>query len=93
MKREAETFILEECESISPTILRPGLVYHERDRPWSVPLGIASNISSTFSRGRTPSGTHLRVLADITIKEALSELQAERESKIITSEEMRAKFF
>ena len=93
MKREAETFLLEECESISPTILRPGLVYHDQERPWSVPLGIASNLSSTITQGRTPSGTNLRTLADVTIREALMELQDERISKIITSEEMRAKVF
>lgn len=74
MKREAEAFLIEECESLSPTILRPGLVYHDHERPWSVPLGIASNLGSAFSRGKTPSGTNLRTLADITIREALLEL-------------------
>ena len=93
MKREAETFLLEECGQLSSTILRPGLVYHDHERPWSVPLGIASNLTSSFTRGRTPSGTNLRTLADVTINEALSDLKGERTTKIIGSEEMRAKLF
>ena len=51
MKREAEQFLENdpECqENLYNVILRPGLVYHEQERPISVPLGLASNLVHTF---------------------------------------------
>ena len=73
MKREAETFLINQCDSVSPIIIRPGLVYHDMERPWSVPMGIAANIGSTITGGRAPAGTNLRILADVTINEAMRE--------------------
>ena len=51
MKREAEQFLEKdpECqENLYKVILRPGLVYHEQERPISVPLGLASNLVHSF---------------------------------------------
>jgi len=55
MKREAEIYLMEECESLFAAIVRPGLVYHETERPWSMPLGLFSNLSYAL----TPSGSRL----------------------------------
>ena len=73
MKREAENFLINQCDSVSPSIIRPGLVYHDLERPWSVPLGIAANVGSALTGGRAPAGTNLRTLADVTISEAIKE--------------------
>ena len=59
-------------------ILRPGLVYHDTERPWSYPLGQLSNIASKLSKKVPvlpdgPPGTDLRILADVTIKEAMQQ--------------------
>ena len=37
-KLEAEKYILEECQNIKPTMLRPGFIYDKADRWWSMPL-------------------------------------------------------
>ena len=72
LKREAEDFLISECPALHTSIIRPGLVYHDSERPWSLPLGLFSNLTHTLSGGRGgPPGTSLRVLADITIREAL----------------------
>ena len=72
LKREAEDFLISECPALHTSIIRPGLVYHQSERPWSLPLGFLSNLTHTLSGGRGgPPGTSLKVLADITIREAL----------------------
>ena len=75
MKREAEDYLLSKCDSLSASIVRPGLVYHERERPWSMPLGLISNLSHALTPPSTrlqgPPATNLKVLADVIIREAL----------------------
>jgi hypothetical protein len=45
MKREAEDYLLtdEEVSSLNPVILRPGLVWHQGERQWSLPLKFATD--------------------------------------------------
>jgi hypothetical protein len=67
MKKEAEDFLTTQ-ENLYGAVLRPGLVYHESERPAVMPLGLLSNIAHTVtsmtSTGKTvPPGTDLRVLA------------------------------
>lgn len=73
LKWEAEDFLKTDCDALYSAIIRPGLVYHDSERPWSMPLGLFANLSHALSRGSGPPGTNLRVLADVTIKEALKE--------------------
>ena len=44
MKEQAEAFLINNCPNISPVILKPGLVWHENERSWSVPLKIETDI-------------------------------------------------
>ena len=70
-------------------ILKPGLVWHEQERTWSVPFKIASDIGYELNKkiiSQLPGNSliqpfipqsgsiHLRVLADFAIKGALGEL-------------------
>ena len=97
MKLEAEEFLINQCSSMYSAILRPGLVYHEQERPWSIPLGVASNLghkllSKVDASKAGPPGTNLRVLVDHIIKEALTSHNDERGSghKIIRAAEMKS---
>ena len=99
MKREAEQFLIEECDSLYSAIIRPGLVYHQSERPWSVPLGLFSNFSHSVTKGSGPPGTSLRVLADVTIREALKDRQQDDKRKdneerhtIISAADMKTPF-
>ena len=49
MKREAEQYLMRDCDSLFAAILRPGLVYHDTERPWSMPLGLISNLSHSVT--------------------------------------------
>lgn len=98
MKREAEQYLIKNCDSLFAAILRPGLVYHDTERPWSVPLGLLSNLSHTMALAGSsgPPGTNLRVLAEHTIQEAVTvhtnDLQAVARHKIITAAQMKTSF-
>ena len=46
MKRQAEDYLIydEDCEQkLNPVILRPGLVWHQNERQWSLPLKLATD--------------------------------------------------
>ena len=79
MKKEAEDYIIsDEVGNLYSVILRPGLVYHETERPWSVPLGKAADLGSSVSGlfnsfgllPKGPPGTDLRILSGLTIEQA-----------------------
>ena len=40
-KRDAEKFLLDECDFLDATILRPGFIVSKQDRWWSIPLSVA----------------------------------------------------
>ena len=42
MKLEAEDYLISE-EKLNAVILRPGLVWHPREREWSLPFKIATD--------------------------------------------------
>jgi len=44
MKEQAESFLLNNCPELIPIILKPGLVWHEGERNWSVPFKVATDI-------------------------------------------------
>ena len=94
MKLEAEDFLINNCDSIFSSIIRPGLVYHDKERPWSLPLGLLSNLGHTVTNGQGPPGTSLRVLADITVREALKDRSDDESSghQIISAVEMKTPF-
>ena len=37
-KRQGEQFLLDECNNLTPFILRPGFIYNKEHRGWSIPL-------------------------------------------------------
>ena len=98
MKWEAEKFMIDECDALYKAILRPGLVYHQGERPWSMPLGLLSNLTHKVSGGQGPPGTNLRVLADITIREALKvhnddqNTDEKKQYTIISAADMKTRF-
>lgn len=65
-----------------------------------MPLGLLSNLSHTLSNGSGPPGTNLRVLADITIREALKDHKIspkaaksqEQRHTIISASDMKTQF-
>ena len=87
--------MLKECEALFAAILRPGLVYHDTERPWSVPLGLAANLTHRVT-GSGPPGTNLRVLVDHTIREALRDHQTDDRTSqrhvIISALDMKTSF-
>ena len=50
MKEQAELFLLSSCPELIPVILKPGLVWHEQERSWSVPFKIASDIGYEINK-------------------------------------------
>ena len=70
----------EECPHLDVIVLRPGLVYSNVLRPWSVPMGLASTIGSKLTGQfgcdalKMPAGTSLTSLGDFTLKELNSNL-------------------
>lgn len=45
-KKEAEQYILsEECENLTPTIIRPGFIVDKNHRWWSIPLGAVVDLA------------------------------------------------
>ena len=44
-KIEAENFVINECEHIKPTMLRPGFVVDREHRIWSPPLGMVVDLA------------------------------------------------
>jgi len=44
MKLEAEDYLMSNCPNLNVVILRPGFVWHEQERPWSVPIKAMSDI-------------------------------------------------
>lgn len=96
MKREAEEYLGAnyECrENLYNVILRPGLVYHDKERPVSMPLGFASNLVHSLGGipgiGQQPAATNLKHLADFTIREALVKRE-KAGNKLIDSTQMKA---
>eukprot|EP00794_Sanderia_malayensis_P019890 gene19890-21832_t len=43
-KREAEEFLLMQLNNIKPTIIRPGFITSQTERPWSIPLKYAVDV-------------------------------------------------
>jgi len=43
MKEQAESFLLNSCPDLTPVILKPGLVWHENERAWSLPFKFATD--------------------------------------------------
>jgi hypothetical protein len=93
---------LNNCPELIPVILKPGLVWHEQERAWSVPFKIASDFGYQLNKNLIShlpgnqliqpfipqSGSiHLRVLTDFVIKGALGELD-NAGSKVWTNDEM-----
>lgn len=70
MKFEAEDYLRDQCPNLDVVVIRPGLVYSQIARPWSVPLGLASTVGSRFAKPfgiNTPPGTQLSAIGDCTI--------------------------
>ena len=108
MKREAEDYLIsDEIANLYSVILRPGLVYHDVERPWSVPFGKLSSVGSSLSGlvgqniglilPRGPPGTDLRILSDVTIQEALKPFEKDEHLNkqvmhhIISADDLRKK--
>jgi hypothetical protein len=49
-KLQAEDFLLHNCPNLTPIILKPGLVWHESERSWSLPLKFANDIGYQFNK-------------------------------------------
>ena len=45
-KEEAESFLIQNCPNIYPVILKPGLVWHEKERPITMPLKVAVDLGN-----------------------------------------------
>lgn len=50
MKEQAESFLLHNCPNLTPVILKPGLVWHESERSWSVPAKLLSDFGYHLNR-------------------------------------------
>ena len=50
MKEQAEQILLNNCQELIPVILKPGLVWHENERSWSVPLKFASDFGYELNK-------------------------------------------
>lgn len=50
MKEQAEGFLLHNCPNLTPVILKPGLVWHESERSWSIPFKLASDFGWHLNR-------------------------------------------
>lgn len=50
MKEEAESFLQHNCPELKPIILKPGLVWHEKERSWSVPLKFATDFGYNLNK-------------------------------------------
>jgi len=90
MKLEAEQFLKEECESLDVVVLRPGLVYSQSQRSWTVPMGILSSLGSKLMQPAgldLPPGTKLSVLADYTVK-SLKQNRVDDRFRVISAKEM-----
>ena len=80
-KREAEKFLLNECDNLKIHILRPGFIVQPQDRSWSPMVGCLVNIAANINEGiiqKTPLGkpidflfpthsTPLENIADVAI--------------------------
>ena len=67
-------------------------MYHDIERPWTLPLGVAANVGNKITGGRAPAGTSLRTLADVIIEQAMSQSES-REAVIIGSKQMQTSLF
>jgi hypothetical protein len=54
-------------------IIRPGLVYSDYDRGWTVPLALASTIGNKICNNQ-PKATNLSTLTDLVIKKTRGSL-------------------
>ena len=103
MKEQAESFLINNCPNITPVILKPGLVWHESERSWSVPAKLVSDFGYHINRdiiSKLPGNQlvqqflpqsesiHLRVLTDFIVKGAAGELDAANPTRIWTNEQM-----
>ena len=92
--------MLNNCPDLIPVILKPGLVWSENERAWTVPIKLATdfgyalnkNVISNLPGNQVIQGflpqsesIHLRVLSDFVIKGALGELD---NNKVWSNEEM-----
>jgi hypothetical protein len=50
MKEQAESFLINNCPDILPVILKPGLVWHEGERAWTVPFKLASDFGYLLNK-------------------------------------------
>ena len=96
MKREAEQRIIADSDMLFTSIIRPGLVYHETERPWSVPMGLLSNLGHKLTGGQGPPGTNLRVLVDVIAREALHSNEdvstSQANHRIVSARDMKTQF-
>ena len=87
-KREAETYLIDECNEFDSYILRPGMVWHHSERPVTLPLKAAVDFGNCLGKQlgipTVDKSTSLRVLTEFAIKGAKGELT----QQIWTSEMM-----
>lgn len=81
-KREAEDYILNECDNLKVHIIRPGFMVQSQDRPWSPPLACLLNIGYNLNQSvvqKTPLGSSLDFLfpAHSTPLEKVAEIAVE----------------
>ncbi|CDW88623.1 UNKNOWN [Stylonychia lemnae] len=103
MKEQAESFLLNNCPEIIPVILRPGFVWSENERSWSVPVKVANDFGYELKKKVLPlipesrlidhlfpqsQSTKLSLLADFAIQGALGQLDDLNKSHIWTNEKM-----
>ena len=50
MKEEAESFLQHNCPDLYPIILKPGLVWHEQERAWTLPLKFATDFGYALNK-------------------------------------------
>jgi hypothetical protein len=50
MKEQAEAFLLTSCPELTPVILKPGLVWSETERAWTIPFKLASDFGYQLNK-------------------------------------------
>jgi nucleoside-diphosphate-sugar epimerase len=93
MKLEAENYLKTQCENLDVVVLRPGLVYSQSTRSWTVPMGIASSLGASLLQPtgiEVPPGTKLSVLADFTVRGLQQNMKGEVKDRfrVIGAKEM-----
>ena len=79
-KREAEEFLKNLCPDTDAVVIRPGLVYSQNEREWSVLLAGVANASSALC-SQQPRATNLSSLTDLVVKNLRENLNSDQKEQ------------